>query len=159
MAARCPTRFELEVESGAFRGAASVDRPPPAVLAAVLKSTGASEPPRPREGATDAAAIWRGLQAGRWSLVERVDVAGKCFVVAVEKPPAPRRAVALTPRQRAACGLAVLGQSNKEIGYALGISTAAATMLLGRARAAFGARTRVELILRCSFTGMKSSCW
>jgi DNA-binding CsgD family transcriptional regulator len=90
--------------------------------------------------------VWQGLHDGRWSLVDYVDNDGKAFVLAVRNEPARDVASALTDRQRAAVALATLGYGNKQIGYALGLSATAAAMLLARARAATGLRTRAELV-------------
>jgi DNA-binding CsgD family transcriptional regulator len=50
------------------------------------------------------------------------------------------------PRLLAAIALAALGYGNKQIGYALGLIATAVAMLLARARAATGVRTRAELV-------------
>jgi DNA-binding CsgD family transcriptional regulator len=90
--------------------------------------------------------IWQGLHDGRWSLVDYVDTDRKAFVLAVRNEPARDVASALTDRQRAAVALASLGYANKQIAYALGLSASAVAMLLARARAVIGVRTRAELV-------------
>jgi DNA-binding CsgD family transcriptional regulator len=90
--------------------------------------------------------IWQGLHDGRWSLVDYVDTDRKAFVLAVRNEPARDVASTLTDRQRAAVALASLGYANKQIAYALGLSATAVAMLLARARAATGVRTRAELV-------------
>jgi len=90
--------------------------------------------------------IWQGLVEGRWSLVDHVDTDGKVFVLALRNDPGREVASALTDRQRGAVSLASLGYGNKQIAYALGLSVSAVGMLLTRARAVTGARTRAELV-------------
>ncbi len=94
----------------------------------------------------DALEVWQGLYEGRWSLVDYVDSDGKAFVLALENAPKADVAFVLTNRQRAALSLAALGYGNKQIAYALGISQAAVSMSLRRARRATGCRTRAELV-------------
>ena len=90
--------------------------------------------------------IWQGLHDGRWSLVDYIDTDRKSFVLAVRNEPARDVASALTDRQRAAVALASLGYPNKQIAYALGLTATAVAMLLARARAVVGVRTRAELV-------------
>jgi DNA-binding CsgD family transcriptional regulator len=102
---------------------------------------------RSRGTSTDAALeIWQGLHDGRWSLVDYIDTDRKAFVLAVRNEPARGVASTLTDRQRAAVALASLGYANKQIAYALGLTAAAVAMLLARARAVAGVRTRAELV-------------
>jgi DNA-binding CsgD family transcriptional regulator len=90
--------------------------------------------------------VWQGLHDGRWSLVDYIDTDRKAFVLAVRNEPARDVASALTDRQRAAVALASLGYPNKQIAYALGLTATAVAMLLARARAVVGVRTRAELV-------------
>jgi DNA-binding CsgD family transcriptional regulator len=102
---------------------------------------------RGRGTAPDAALeVWQGLHDGRWSLVDYLDTDGKSFVLAVRNEPGRDVASALTDRQRAAVALASLGYANKQIAYALGLTATAVAMLLARARAATGVRTRAQLV-------------
>jgi DNA-binding CsgD family transcriptional regulator len=110
-------------------------------------------PPLPavgREAAPERALeVWHGLREGRWSLVDYVDAAGQAFVLAVRNELGGEFGATLTDRQRAAIALAALGQGNKEIACSLGLTEAAVAMLLARARAATGLRTRAALV--CAF--------
>ncbi|HVZ88566.1 MAG TPA: sigma factor-like helix-turn-helix DNA-binding protein [Polyangia bacterium] len=99
-----------------------------------------------RIGPDSALEVWQGLHDGRWSLVDYIDIDGKAFVLAVRNEPAREVASTLTDRQRAAVALAALGYGNKQIAYALGLTVTAVAMLLARARAATGLRTRAELV-------------
>ncbi len=87
--------------------------------------------------------VWRGLAAGRWSLVDHFDRDGKRFLLVVKNgcgTPA-----ALTSRERRVCELAARGYSDKQIAHHLGSTMAAVAGSLHRARRKLGARTRVEL--------------
>ncbi|HEX7665902.1 MAG TPA: helix-turn-helix transcriptional regulator [Polyangiaceae bacterium] len=89
--------------------------------------------------------VWRGLVAGRWSLVDHFDSDGKRFVLAIKNPPRVARHLDLTPRERRVCELAARGHRDKEIGYMLGLSAGAVTAALYRARSKLGLRSRVAL--------------
>jgi DNA-binding CsgD family transcriptional regulator len=106
---------------------------------AVLAVDRARGPLRRRDPG-EALAVWRGLVAGRWSLVDHFDRDGRRYLVAHHnelEAPDPR---ALTPRERQVIGYASLGHSNKLIAYELGLSRSTISVLLGRATAKLGAR-------------------
>ncbi|MCA9593552.1 MAG: helix-turn-helix transcriptional regulator [Myxococcales bacterium] len=66
--------------------------------------------------------IWRGLLAGRWSLVDHFESDGRRFVLARKNDPDAPAPRALSGRQRQVTFYASLGWSNTEIAYALGIA-------------------------------------
>jgi DNA-directed RNA polymerase specialized sigma24 family protein len=78
--------------------------------------------------------LWRGLVVGRWSLVEHFESDGKRYYLAHKNDPELAEDRGLTPRERLVLGYAELGQSNKLIGYALGLSSSTVSTLLARAR-------------------------
>ncbi|HEY1953968.1 MAG TPA: helix-turn-helix transcriptional regulator [Polyangiaceae bacterium] len=86
--------------------------------------------------------IWRGLVAGRWSLVDRFESDGRHFLVAHPNPPDARDPRALTARERQVAGFVALGQSNKMIAYELGISASTVGVLAARAAKKLGLRSR-----------------
>lgn len=94
----------------------------------------------------DALALWRGLVAGTWSLVDSVDSDGKRFVLARRNTPGVREPRALTPRERDVLAFAALGHANKYVAYLLGLrpSTVAAHLASGQRK--LGLRSRAELI-------------
>jgi DNA-binding NarL/FixJ family response regulator len=97
--------------------------------------------PLRRRNPEEALDIWRGLVAGRWSLVDHFDRDGRRYVVAHRNEldaPDPR---ALTPRERQVAGYANLGHSNKLIAYELGLSRSTVSVLLGRAMVKLGAQS------------------
>jgi hypothetical protein len=82
--------------------------------------------------------LWRGLVAGRWSLVEHFERDGKRYFLAHKNDPELADDRALTRRERLVLGYAELGHSNKLIGYALGLSSSTVSTLLARARRKVG---------------------
>jgi len=102
----------------------------------------------------EALEIWRGLCAGRWSLVDQFDSDGRRYIIARRNEPDvndPRR---LSPRERQIAGLAALGRSNKYIAYALGVSASCVGSHLTSAARKLGVRTRVELIATLGALGV-----
>ena len=91
-----------------------------------------------RDDAHRSVDLWRGLVAGRWSLVEHFERDGRRYFLAHKNDPelAPDRA--LTKRERQILSYAELGQSNKLIGYALGLSQSTVSTILARARKKLG---------------------
>lgn len=91
---------------------------------------------------------WPGLVDGRWSLVDTFESDGRRYVVARENGPTPPRPAALTLRERQVVGYASLGHENKAIAYELGIAHNTVKVLMARAAAKLGARSRADLIAR-----------
>jgi DNA-binding CsgD family transcriptional regulator len=93
-----------------------------------------------------AVAAWRGLVAGRWSLVDRFDRDGRRYLIAHKNDPDTMDPRGLTPRERQVAGFAALGQSDKVIAYELGISPSTVSVLLSRAAQKLGVQSRAELV-------------
>lgn len=95
-----------------------------------------------------AAALWRTMVKGEWSLVDWYDHDGKRFLLAQENriPAAKAARIALTPREEQAVACAAMGHSNKLIAYDLGLSTGSVAVLLGRAARKLGVSGRVALM-------------
>lgn len=91
---------------------------------------------------------WMGLVDGRWSLVDKFDHDGKRYVLARRNEPLAPGLEVLTERERAISAYAALGHHNKLIAYDLGIAHSTVRVLLARAAAKLGARTRAELVER-----------
>jgi DNA-binding NarL/FixJ family response regulator len=91
-----------------------------------------------RDDAPRAVELWRGLVAGRWSLVEHFERDGRRYYLAHKNDPELGPDRALSERERQVLGYAELGHSNKLIGYSLGLSTSTVATLLGRARKKLG---------------------
>ena len=89
--------------------------------------------------------VWRGLVAGRWSLVDHFDTDGKRLLLAMKNTPRVDRRADLTPRERRVCALAAVGHRDKEIAYMLGLSLAAVTASLHRGRRKLNVSSRADL--------------
>jgi DNA-binding NarL/FixJ family response regulator len=89
----------------------------------------------------DALALWPSMVSGRWTLVERAK-----HVEALENIPRRPPFADLAPIERACVELVRRGHGNKQIAYALGLSTGTVGSALSRAMRKLGVRTRVELI-------------
>jgi DNA-binding CsgD family transcriptional regulator len=94
-------------------------------------------------------ASWKGLVGGRWSLVDRLEQDGRRYILARQNEPASAGPDALTPREKQVIGYAKLGHHNKLIAYELGISASTVRVLLARAAAKLGVRTRIEVLNAC----------
>lgn len=91
--------------------------------------------------------LWRGLYAGRWSLVEHVDSDGRRFVLARRNDPERRAPFALTRRQRQVLFYASVGWSYKQIAYALGLASEGSVSIhLAKSLRKIGLSSRAELI-------------
>ncbi len=89
---------------------------------------------------------WRPLTRARWTLVDSFERGGARYVVARENQSCVRGLESLTDRERQAVAYLVVGQSTKETAYALGISDATVRVLLARAAARLGVRSRADLL-------------
>lgn len=98
-----------------------------------------------RRAPEEALEVWRGLVAGRWTLLDHFDRDGRRYVIAHRNDPDAPDPRALTLRERQVVGYAALGQSNKLIAYELGVSESTVGVLLHKAAAKLGARSRGEL--------------
>jgi DNA-binding CsgD family transcriptional regulator len=105
-----------------------------------------SEAKKSKHDAEKALEIWKGLVAGRWSLVDHFDTDGKRFLLAVKNTPRVDRRADLTPRERRVCTLAAMGHRDKEISYLLGLSLGSITASLHRARVKLDVKSRAELV-------------
>lgn len=99
---------------------------------------------------------WRGLVAGRWSLVDRFDSDGKRFVVAVRNDPAHTDPRGLTPRERQVAEFVGLGHSIKEIAYTLGLSASTVGVCANGAGHKLGLRSHAELAAFFSPAGART---
>ena len=105
---------------------------------------------RMRRDDSDRAVLdWRVLVEHRWSLLDHFDRDGKRYILACRNSPLALAGALLTPRERQVVLLAARGHSNKLIGYELGIATSTVGVLLGRAAARLGVRTRRALLAEC----------
>ena len=88
-----------------------------------------------RRDADQALALWEGLVAGRWSLVDHFDSDGRRFLIAHRNDPDAPDLRGLTLRERQVVGYAAAGHPNKIIAYELGLTLSTVAGHLTRARA------------------------
>ena len=93
---------------------------------------------------------WESLVMGRWTLVDHFDHDGRRYLLAHENGASPPGLHLLTPREREIVERAVLGNHNKGIAYDLGLSHSTVKVLMSRAIAKLGLRTRSELVAKLS---------
>jgi hypothetical protein len=91
-----------------------------------------------RDAPERAVELWRGLVAGRWSLVEHFERDGRRYFLAHKNDPVVNGDRALTQREAQVLRYSELGHSNKLIAYELGLSTSTVSSLLARARSKLG---------------------
>jgi len=82
----------------------------------------------------------------RWTLVDHCEGDARRYVVARENEPARSIPAALSSREAQVASLAAVGRSNKVIAYELGLSHSTVRVLMARAAAKLGVRTRAELV-------------
>jgi len=99
-----------------------------------------------RKSPEQALEIWKGLCAGRWSLVDSFESDGRRYVIARPNEPRLPDPRALSERERQVVAYAALGRANKLIAYTLGLSVSTVATHLASAMRKLGVRTRVELV-------------
>jgi DNA-binding CsgD family transcriptional regulator len=93
---------------------------------------------------------WQALIDGRWSLLEEFDHDGRRYIFAHRNDPRTPDLRGLSDRERQVVAYALLGHSNKHIGYELGLAPSTVALHLGTACKKLGCLSRVELIQRFS---------
>src|SRR5262249_33014012 len=86
------------------------------------------------------------LVGGRWSLVDRIELNGRRYILARENIPRAPGPAALSPKERQVVAYAKLGHSIKEIAYELGRSDSTVRVWFMRARRKLGVRSQRELL-------------
>ena len=94
----------------------------------------------------EAFALWQGLVAGRWSIVDHFMGGGRRYYVVIHNPPEARPIRGLTDVEQTALGYVIGGTSNKVASFALGQSESAYSRTTQRAMNKLGIRSRASLI-------------
>jgi DNA-binding CsgD family transcriptional regulator len=98
-----------------------------------------------RSDVDEALALWNGLVAGRWSLVDRFDTDGRRFVVVRENAPEVADPRALSERERQVLAYAALGHPLKLTAYELGLSLSSVAQHRSRAMRKLGLRSQTDV--------------
>ncbi len=101
---------------------------------------------RDRREVLEAIDEWRGLIAARWTLVDHFESDGRRYLCARRNDSVAPSSAGLTDREYQVVAFLTLGHSTKLIAYELGIAPSTVRVLLGRAAAKLGAKSREELI-------------
>jgi DNA-binding CsgD family transcriptional regulator len=99
-----------------------------------------------RRDPEEALELWRGLVAGRWSLVDVFDSDGRRFMVARENAVrGPGQRLALSVREQQVLAYVAMGHANKLIAYSLGLSESTVSEHARRAMLKLGLGSRLEV--------------
>lgn len=89
---------------------------------------------------------WKALVQARWTLVDELTVGGQRYVLARTNELSSVGFESLTPRERQVAACIAMGNTNKEAAYELGLSHSTVRVLVARACAKLGAKSRTQLI-------------
>lgn len=98
------------------------------------------------------------LLGGHWSLLDSIELDGRRYVVVCDSTSGAHGPEALSPRERQVVAYAKLGHHSKLIAFELGIADSTVRVLLSRAAAKLGVRTRLELLDMLSTTSCCNEC-
>ena len=90
--------------------------------------------------------LWKALVRGRWSTVDWFDSDGRRFVLGLPNAPNVSDPRGLTDREMQVVAYVLSGQTNKLIGYNLGLSKGRVSTLLRSAMRKMGVQTRAQLV-------------
>ena len=88
---------------------------------------------------------WRGLVAGRWSLIDVFDHDGRRFLVARPNESLTSTPLALSPRERQMLAYVALRYTNRLIAYHLGLAESTVAETVKRALLKLGVSSRMEI--------------
>ena len=114
-------------------------------LRAAARAMDRARGPLRRSDPQEAIELWRALCNGRWSLVDRFESDGRRYVIAHPNEPSLLDLRGLSQREATVAAFAQLGQANKEIAYALGISASSVATYLASALRKLGLSSRAAL--------------
>jgi DNA-binding NarL/FixJ family response regulator len=148
LAAETTVRDALLDPSGKMQDATKLVAGDRSAQAALVRAVGAMEKARSgamRGSPERALALWQGLVAGEWSLVDHWESGGRRYLAAYRNRPDLRDPRALTPPECAVLQYLVLGASNKDISFALGLPAGTVTSRVTNVLKKLGVRRRVDL--------------
>lgn len=92
--------------------------------------------------------LWHGVVEGRCSMVDWFDSGSRRFILLVPNPAGMCDPHRLTKRETEVATYAVLGETGKQIGLRLGLSTSRVSSVLHDAMRKFRVRTQAELVAK-----------
>jgi DNA-binding CsgD family transcriptional regulator len=131
--------------SGALAHATKAAEPAKGTLREAVKRLDRARS-RPWKSDDAALELWRGLVAGRWSLVDVFDTDGKRFIVARRNEPKGLPCGGLTVREQQVLAYVAMGSPNKLIAYHLGLAESTVAEHAQRAMMKIGARSRFDIV-------------
>jgi DNA-binding NarL/FixJ family response regulator len=116
-----------------------------AVLVRAVAAMEEARSAKVRSSPENALALWQGLVAGEWSLVEHWESGGRRYLAAYRNRPESRDPRALTPTERSMVSYLALGATNKDIEFALGLAGGTVSSSVTRILKKLGVKRRVDL--------------
>jgi len=98
-----------------------------------------------RTGSSETVDLWKGLLAGEWSLLDKVDTDGKRYVLAIRNDPDARAPHSLSRREAQVATYIAQGRSHKSVSYELGIAMSTVGTHLRNALNKLGLSSHAEL--------------
>lgn len=150
LAGHATVREALLDPSGKLQDASDFLAGEPSAQAVLVRAVAAMEKARSeamRGSPERAFALWQGLVAGEWSLVDHWESGGRRYLAAYRNRPELRDPRALTPRECATLKYLALGASNKDIAFALGLPAGTVSSSVTKVMKKLGVKRRVDLAL------------
>lgn len=148
LAAEATVRDALLDPSGKLQDASKTIAGDSGAQAVLVRAVAAMEEARSgavRGSPERALALWQGLVAGEWSLVEHWERGGRRYLAAYRNRPELRDPRALTPTECATLKYLALGAANKEIEFALGLPAGTVSSAVTKVMKKLGVKRRVDL--------------
>jgi DNA-binding NarL/FixJ family response regulator len=148
LAERAVVRDALLDPSGKMHDASQVlaaDRSAQAVLVRAVAAMEKARSGGVRGSPERALALWQGLVAGEWSLVDHWESGGRRYLAAYRNRPELRDPRALTATESATLKYLALGATNKDIEFALGLPPGTVSSSVTKVLKKLGAKRRVDL--------------
>jgi DNA-binding NarL/FixJ family response regulator len=115
-------------------------------LAAAARAIDRARTTRVRATPERALELWEGLVAGRWSLVDHWESEGRRYIAAFANQPEVPDPRSLSPQERIVVRYVVLGSSNKEIAFSLGLPLESVETAVSRILRKLRCRRRSDLV-------------
>lgn len=150
LAGHATVREALLDPSGKVQDASKSLARDPSAQAVLVRAVAAMEKARSaemRDSPERAFALWKGLVAGEWSLVDHWESGGRRYLAAYRNRPELRDPRALTQTECAMLKYLALGATNKDIAFALGLPGGTVSSSVIKLMKKLGVKHRVDLAL------------